>query len=234
MTDEAIILVGGLGTRLRAMVSDVPKPLAPVGGRPFLAWMLDMLDHRGLSRIVLAAGYRADAVKEAIGTKWGRMSIEYSIETAPLGTGGAIRRACQRIHGRGVHVLNGDTFLQYDPAALERCVQSTGCQIGMAVASVTDTARYGAVVLDGQIVSGFTEKGVRRPGYINGGAYFLTREAMARLPAKAAYSFEDAVLLPAVEMAQACGYTETSAFIDIGVPEDYVRAQGMFGGETRI
>lgn len=230
-TDEAIVLVGGLGTRLRAVVSDVPKPLAPVAGRPFLAWLLDRLAEGGMRHVVLAAGYLAERVVDAIGSEWRGMQVEYSIEAAPLGTGGAVRQACGRLHGDAAHVLNGDTFLRYDMHALERAVRDAGCDLGMALACVDDVARYGAVVREGRRVDGFKEKGESGPGYINAGCYYLTPDAVRALPEESSFSFEASVLAPRVAAGRVCGFDATDGFIDIGVPEDYARAQSWFGAE---
>ncbi|MEO5827617.1 MAG: sugar phosphate nucleotidyltransferase, partial [Luteimonas sp.] len=116
--DEAIILAGGRGTRLQALVSDVPKPLAPVAGRPFLAWVLDHLAASGIRRVILATGYLSEMVERAVGRAWQSMSIDYSVENDALGTGGAVRQACGKLHGDTAHVLNGDTYLRYSPLAL--------------------------------------------------------------------------------------------------------------------
>lgn len=230
--DEAIVLVGGLGTRLRAVIGDVPKPLAPVAGRPFLAWVLDHLAEGGMRHVVLAAGYLAEKVEQAVGKSWQGMAVDYSIESHALGTGGAVRQACGLLHGSNVHVLNGDTFLRYRPNALADAVNVAGAQIGIALARVADVARYGAVDCNNGRITGFREKGPAGPGYINAGCYFLTAAALAALPADEAYSLETAVLAPMAAAGRVCGYTETSAFIDIGVPEDYRRAQTLFGGEA--
>lgn len=231
-TDEAIILVGGLGTRLRALVSDVPKPLAPVAGRPFLAWVLDHLADHDIRHVVLAAGYMADHVARVVTRQWRGMTVDYSIEAAPLGTGGAVRQARALLRGDAAHVLNGDTFLRYRPAALEHAARLAGADLGMALAQVDDVARYGAVDCVGGQVRGFREKGRRGPGYINAGCYFLGAAALAALPADACYSFETAVLAPLTAAGRVCGYTDTDAFIDIGVPDDYQRAQRWFGGHA--
>src|SRR5690606_13146654 len=149
--DEAIVLAGGFGTRLRAIVDDLPKPLAPVAGRPFLGWLLDRLATAGLRRCILATGYLAEAVEAAIGARWQGMDIAYSVEPEPLGTGGAIRLAATRLQGRGVHVLNGDTWLEYAPQALEAAARDAGTPLAIALARVDDVARYGAVeVRDGR------------------------------------------------------------------------------------
>lgn len=228
-TDEAIVLVGGLGTRLRAVVSDVPKPLAPVAGRPFLAWLLDHLAENGMHHVVLAAGYLAEHVIDGIGREWRGMRMDYSIETDPLGTGGAVRQACGMLRGDAAHVLNGDTLLRYDMHALEQAVCRAGADLGMALARVDDVARYGAVVCAGGRVEGFREKGESGAGYVNAGSYYLTPAAIQALPSALVFSFETQVLAPLTAAGRVCGFDATSGFIDIGVPEDYQRAQSLFG-----
>lgn len=228
--EEAIVLVGGLGTRLRTVVADLPKPLASVAGRPFLAHLLDQLATGGLRRVILATGYMAEKIEQAIGARWAGMDIVYSKESEPLGTGGAIRLAAKLLHGDGVHLANGDTFLRYDPDALERAVQAAGTTLGIALAKVADVGRYGAVeVADGRVIA-FREKGGRGPGLINAGSYFLTATGIAGLPdEEGAFSFENRVLLPSALGGQVAAFDDTGDFIDIGVPDDYARAQHLFG-----
>lgn len=228
-TEEIIILVGGLGTRLRQVVPDLPKPLAPVAGRPFLAWLLDACADAGLRRVILATGYRAHQIEEQVGDRWRDMEVVHSVEESPLGTGGAIRQALAYVRGDGVHLANGDTFLRYDPRALEDATRARGCVLGIALAAVDDVGRYGAVeVADGRVV-GFREKGGVGAGLINAGSYFLAAEGFARLPdAAGAWSFEEQVLRPWSAAGQVAAFERTSDFIDIGVPEDYARAQSLF------
>lgn len=226
--EEAIVLVGGLGTRLRAVVQDVPKPLAPVAGRPFLAWVLDGLAESGVRRVILAAGYLAGTLQSSIGDRWGRLQIDYSIESQPLGTGGAVRLACSHLHGTAAFVLNGDTFLRVDLRALELATRRSDGVVGVALAHVPDTARYGAVRCNGARIEAFTEKGLAGPGYINAGTYFLSEEAIRTLPTQFPSSFESDVLVPLAARGALTAYTETEGFIDIGVPEDYARAQQVF------
>jgi D-glycero-alpha-D-manno-heptose 1-phosphate guanylyltransferase len=230
--EEAIVLVGGLGTRLRPLVSDVPKPLAPVAGRPFLAWVLDHLAGAGVARTILAAGYMADAVESAIGDRWQGMAIDYSVEDSPLGTGGAVRKASALLHGEAAHVVNGDTFLRYSPARLADATRRAGAGIGIALAAVEDVARYGAVEREGDTIVGFSEKGRHGAGWINAGCYFLPSDTIAALPGAAAFSLEGDVVAPLAAAGRAIGHAETSDFIDIGVPEDYRRAQSLFGVRT--
>jgi len=227
-TEEAIVLVGGLGTRLRAVVSDVPKPLAQVAGRPFLAWVLDHLAENSMRRVLLATGHMAGAVEAAIGHTWSGMEVAYSVEDQPLGTGGAVRLAAARLGGDCAHVLNGDTFLRYSPAGLEQATRGLGALAGVALAEVGDVARYGSVEVAAGRVSAFREKGGQGPGLINAGSYFLTAEALAGLPAQPAFSLETGFLHPQAEAGRLAAFTATSGFIDIGVPADYARAQELF------
>ncbi len=225
--EEAIVLVGGLGTRLRSVVSDLPKPTAPVAGRPFLAHLLDPIATAGLRRVILAAGHLAEKVEQAIGRRWAGMQVTYSHENQPLGTGGAIRLATAQLQGEGVHLLNGDTFLRYDLRALERLVHAAGVPLGMALAQVPDVARYGAVEVVADRVASFHEKGGRGAGLINAASYFLTMAGVAALPALPSYSFEAAVLPAWAASGKIVALGNTRDFIDIGVPEDYARAQSL-------
>jgi len=227
-TEEAIVLVGGLGTRLRPVIGHVPKPMAPVARRPFLAWLLDRLADCGLRRVILATGYRADAIERVVGRRWLQMEVDYSVEEAPLGTGGAVRLAASSLRGDGVHVLNGDTWLLYAPAALEEAVRRLGVWSGMALAYVPDAGRYGSVaVSDGKVV-GFREKSAIGAGWINAGCYFLTDAALDALPELECFSLENDVLLPWAQDGAIAAFKRTSGFIDIGVPADYARAQDQF------
>lgn len=227
--DEAIVLAGGLGTRLRGVVDDVPKALAPVAGRPFLAWLLDALAAQGLRRVVLATGYRAEQVEAALGIDWHGVELEHSREPEPLGTGGALVLAAQRVSGSVFFALNGDTWLDVDYRAFGDAVIHAGARIGVALAQVPDVSRYGAARLDGERVTGFSEKGQTGSGFINAGVYWLRRDVLEGFAVGASFSFERDVLLPAVAREPVVGYTRTRGFIDIGVPEDYRRAQGLFG-----
>lgn len=226
--DEAIILVGGMGTRLRPVVSDVPKPLAPVAGRPFLAWLLDALSESQLRRVILATGYKAPLVESTIGASWKGLEIIYVIEDEPLGTGGAVRNAVSRLLGDGVHVVNGDTFLRYSLDGLERATYAAGVGLGLALAEVADVGRYGAVEIDDGKVVAFCEKGGAGHGWINAGSYYLGTSALSRLPESRKFSFEADFLVPQAQQSQVAAFTETGGFIDIGIPEDFARAQTLF------
>jgi len=220
---EVIVLAGGFGTRLRSEVPDLPKPLAPVAGRPFLNYLLDRFAGAGMSRTILATGYLGDLIEATIGSRWGEMDVVYSREESPLGTGGAIAAAARLGSGNGLHVCNGDTYLEYTPAALEAA--AAGLPMAIALAQVDDISRYGAVeVAQGKVLR-FHEKQPGGTGLINAGSYFLSADAIDALPALGAFSFEKAILEPMAGRGGVGALLETSGFIDIGVPEDYRRAQ---------
>lgn len=227
-TSDAIVLAGGLGTRLRGVIGDLPKPLAPVAGRPFLAWLLDGLAGRGVHRVVLATGYRGERIVAALGDTWHGMELVYSREPEPRGTGGALALALEHIAGDSCFVLNGDTRLRLDYADFADRARVAGVRLAVALSPVPDVARYGAVRVAAERVAGFFEKGRSGPGYINAGVYWLQRSLQSTFPDKASFSLETDVLVPAVAREPVAAFTETSDFIDIGVPEDYRRAQALF------
>lgn len=226
-TDEVIILVGGLGTRLRSVVSDVPKPLAPVAGRPFLAWVLDALAAQGIRRVILATGFMGDRVLVACGDSWQGMELMYSRESKPLGTGGAIALAFSQVRGDTCLVFNGDTWLTFDCAAFDHGWQASGARLAVVLAAVADVSRYGAARVECERVIGVVEKGRAGPGYINAGVYGIRRSLLADFPALESFSFEREVLVPAVQREAVFGYTHTRDFVDIGVPQDYQYAQHL-------
>ena len=225
---EAIVLAGGLGTRLRSVVKDLPKPMAPVHGRPFLALVLDQLVEAGFATAILAAGYRHEVIRDCFGDRYRGLVLRYSVESEPLGTGGAMRLACIHTHARDVFVLNGDTYLELDFRAMLDAHVRVAASFSMAVCHVPDVARYGALDLEDGIVRGFREKGRSGPGWINGGTYILGPELRARLRPEGASSFESDVLVPEVELIRPLAFRTSGLFIDIGIPEDYLRVQQVF------
>ena len=225
---EAIVLAGGLGTRLRSVVNDVPKPMAPVHGRPFLALVLDQLVEAGFATAILAVGYRHEAIRDCFGNGYRGLVLRYSVESEPLGTGGAMRLACRQAHGRDVFVLNGDTFLELDFVAMLDAHVRASARFSMAVCHVPDVARYGALEIDDGIVRGFSEKGRSGPGWINGGTYVLGAELRAQMQQEGAFSFEHDLLVPEVARIRPLAFRAPGRFIDIGVPQDYLRAERMF------
>ncbi len=225
---EAIVLAGGLGTRLREVVDDVPKPMAPVHGRPFLAHVLDQLVNAGFKTAIFAAGYRHEAIRSYFGPEYRGLALHYSVEGEPLGTGGAIRLACEQAKARDVFVLNGDTYLELDFRAMLAAHVREGSHISMAICHVPDVARYGALELSDGTVKGFLEKGRSGPGWINAGTYVLGPDLCARLRPQGAFSFEQDLLAPEVSSIRPLAFRAAGLFIDIGIPEDYARAKQIF------
>jgi D-glycero-alpha-D-manno-heptose 1-phosphate guanylyltransferase len=215
-TREAIILAGGLGTRLRGAIGDLPKPMAPVAGRPFLAWQLDALERRGVREVILSVGYRSEAIEGHFGARHGALAIRYAREDVPLGTGGAIAAALGVVRGAAAFVLNGDTYIRPPLRALESCA---GCSVAMLVARVADAARFGTVLVSEGRVTGFAEKRSSGPGLVNAGVYWVAKAALAAHRRAGAFSFEkDFLEREAGRIAVGAVVTE-EPFVDIGVPE---------------
>ncbi|MCC6346057.1 MAG: nucleotidyltransferase family protein, partial [Nitrospirales bacterium] len=184
---EAIILAGGEGTRLREVVSEVPKPMAPVAGKPFLEYLVLQLKQGGIEDIILSTGYKRETVKAYFGTggKWG-VRLSYSEEESPLGTGGALRKAATLLDAPGagpVLVLNGDSFLEIDLRAMVAFHAGKNARATMGLVFMEDTSRYGRVEIDGEgRVLAFAEKSAGSPGRINGGVYVFNRGGLASIP----------------------------------------------------
>jgi D-glycero-alpha-D-manno-heptose 1-phosphate guanylyltransferase len=223
---EAIVLAGGFGTRLRQVVADVPKPMAPVGGRPFLEILLASLAKKGFSRVILSLGYMAEKVTRHFGSQFAGLDIAYVVEDTPLGTGGATRLATEACSEDHIYVFNGDTYLDIEVELLEQQWQSRRQPIVVG-RQVPDTARYGRLVVEGDRISSFSEKGTIGPGLINAGCYVLSRDALARFPLNQAFSIETHYLLPEVDRAIVDVFVTKGLFIDIGIPEDYTCAQTL-------
>lgn len=223
---EAIVLAGGFGTRLRPVVSDVPKPMALVAGRPFLRYVLDSLSENGFDHVVLAVSYMHQAIEDYFHEQYRNLSISYSIEECPLGTGGAISQALTLCENDWVFILNGDTYLEVDYSALERCINnSTSCIVSSYMMDCAD--RYGTLSVTAcGTVDHFIEKGSVKKGLINGGAYLLKRDALIGF--EGPFSFERDYLEPHVGDGILVACEAKGTFIDIGVPDDYERAQKIF------
>jgi len=227
---EAILLAGGLGTRLAGRLNGVPKPMAPVAGRPFLEILLSQLKRAGCARVLLSVGHLHTSIQSYFGSSWREMRLDYVIEDSPLGTGGAIRSALSRASEESVLVLNGDTYLQVDYAALLDFHRSEDAEMTMAVTRRGDIARYGGVLVEGKRILGFQEKGQSGPGWINAGAYVLNRNLHwpQSLPDK--FSFELDFLSAEIGRRVTAAYQVDGFFLDIGVPEDLDRAQIELAG----
>lgn len=222
---EAIVLAGGLGTRLATKLSGVPKAMAPIAGRPFLEILLGQLKRSGCTRVILAVGYLREKIIDHFGDSFGGMRVDYTIEEVPLGTGGAIRKALAITEEKQALVLNGDTFVDADYAEMMRFHQAEAAGMTIAISWQENVARYGGVLVAEKRIVGFEEKSRVGPGWINAGAYIVPKdfEWPARVPEK--FSFEIDVLVPEVVRLAPAAYESRGFFLDIGVPEDLERAQ---------
>jgi D-glycero-alpha-D-manno-heptose 1-phosphate guanylyltransferase len=219
-----VILAGGLGTRLRSVVADKPKCLAPVGGRSFLDIQIDTLAHAGVNAVVLSLGYLAEQVVAAMDASKPAVPLRHVIERDLLGTGGAAAHVLDTLGLDEVLVANGDTHLDGDLSAmLAPLARDEGELFRMAVVSVPDRARFGGVETNSAgRVTGFLDKGHASSGLINAGLYRLCRAALP--PAgQGAYSLESSVLPALVQRGQVSYSLIAGEFIDIGVPADYQR-----------
>ncbi len=227
---DVIILAGGAGTRLRAVVPDKQKVVAPVRGRPFLAYVLAALAAAGPRRVILALGWRAEQVLEELrALNIPGLEIVGSTEDSPLGTGGATRLAFQHVEGERAVVMNGDSWIRVPVPALEATHHRSGALVTMVVTLVPSVARFGAVRLIGDcLVSGFMEKGTDGAGYINAGTYVLDRAAVQRLPLQGPSSLEHDLFPSLVSDASLRGYIADGPFIDIGTAESFAQADDFF------
>lgn len=213
---EAIILAGGLGTRLRSAVSSLPKCMAPIGDAPFLSYILDWLQDQGVDHVILSVGYLREHIINWVSAQNYPFEIDYAVEKTPLGTGGGIREALKYCRGKQVFVVNGDTFFPVDLRGF-----SFETPVTVALKPMKDFDRYGAVEVSVGEIVGFKEKGYCHEGLINGGVYAFNDLDLSGFPEK--FSFEKEILEPL--KYKTCGIVQNCYFLDIGIPEDYERAQ---------
>jgi D-glycero-alpha-D-manno-heptose 1-phosphate guanylyltransferase len=221
---EAIILAGGFGTRLRQLVSDLPKPMAPIAGRPFLEILLTSLASKGFKRVILSVGYMSDKISNYFGRSFDGVELLYAIEDEPLGTGGGVRQSMDMLINDHVFVFNGDTFLDVEVKMLEKCWHARKRPIIIG-RQVSNTSRYGRLLEFEGIATGFDEKGIAGPGLINAGCYVLQKGQLDRFPLRHAFSLETDFLASAVSQGEFDVFITKGLFIDIGVPEDFLLAQ---------
>lgn len=219
---EAIVLAGGLGTRLRSVVSDLPKPMAPIGDKPFLEYILKYLQKNGITRVILSVGYKWETIKEYFGYKWENIELVYSVEDEPLGTGGAIKKAMKQLKTGHVYIINGDTFFDVD---LKSLVLEDNGKLILSLKHMINFDRYGCVESDdNNLVKAFTEKGYRESGNINGGIYLASKNIFDNFDLDEKFSFEEFMQVNFEELKISVKVFE-KYFIDIGIPEDYQKAQ---------
>lgn len=226
---EAIILAGGLGTRLSHIVNDVPKTMAPVCGKPFLKYVLDNIKENGFEHIILAVSYMRGQIMDYFGKEYKGMKVTYSVEESLLGTGGGTRQALSFCNDQEVFVLNGDSFLEVDFKEMLNFHLRKSADITIATKHMEHFDRYGTINIDNDTkrILSFNEKKFQEEGIINGGIYLMKRNVLDGIKEKK-FSiekdfFENFSLNLNIYAFETKGY-----FIDIGVPEDYYRAQEEF------
>jgi D-glycero-alpha-D-manno-heptose 1-phosphate guanylyltransferase len=223
---KAIILVGGLGTRLRSVLRDLPKPMAPIRDKPFLAYLLHYLQKQGITQIVFPVHYLSEKIKEYFQSHYAGIDIQYVEEAQPLGTGGAMVNALSVLREvkEPVFVLNGDTFAKLDYQAMLDQHQKQHATLTMALRHVSDGDRYGKVITENNRIITFKEKGESGPGLINAGVYLINPDLFSRFSLPPQFSFERDFMLPHLIKLNPQAFIVDDYFIDIGIPEDYSRA----------
>jgi len=222
---ECIVLAGGLGTRLSGVVSDVPKCMAPVAGEPFLAHVLRYLEKHFVDHVIFSLGYKHEVVIEWLRQKAFTFKTSWVIEQEPLGTGGGIKLALNKAKEKQVFVLNGDTMFDVDLRKMQSALQPESKAL-LALKPMKNYDRYGSVQLDeANTIAAFEEKKFHAEGLINGGVYLLNKELenFESFPAK--FSFEQDFFEKEVANKVLGGFVADEYFIDIGIPEDFYRAQ---------
>ena len=231
MLKEAIILAGGFGTRLQSVVSDVPKPMAPINSIPFLDYIFDYLKFYNIEHVVLSTGYLSEKISEYYKDDFNGIKISYTKEETPLGTGGGIRLAMLKSNTKNVLVLNGDSFFDVNLNKYYHQHTSFHSDCSLALRKVDNAARYGTIKLgDMNVIKKFKEKdSIEKEGLINGGVYILNRELfLAKTMVNNPFSIEKDFYETKINELNIFGFEYDGYFIDIGIPEDYTKAQDDF------
>lgn len=233
MLSEVIILAGGFGTRLRTVVSDMPKPMAPINDEPFLNYIFLYLKHFGITHAVLSTGYLSEKISDYYKNDYLGIKISYTKEETPLGTGGGIRLAMEQCKTKNVLVLNGDSFFDVNLKLYFNQHTSLKSDCSLALRKVENAARYGTIKLSSMsVIKIFKEKdGVEKEGLINGGVYILNRELfLSKTEVNMPFSIEKDFYEKRINELNIFGFEHQGYFIDIGIPEDYKKAQDDFKG----
>jgi D-glycero-alpha-D-manno-heptose 1-phosphate guanylyltransferase len=228
---EAIVLAGGFGTRLQGIVKDVPKSMALVNKRPFLEYLFDYLIAQGISRAVLSVGYTHEIIVNHFDGHYKSLNIDYAIETEPLGTGGGIRNALWKIEGKQAFAMNGDTIFKIDYQRMLDFHLKKKADATLALFKTKDTARFGLVNVDRtRRIKGFTEKSATAPpqGLINGGVYLIEKLFLMEPEFRGRFSIEKDCFERYSGHLRFYGFVSDGYFHDIGVPDDYQKAQDDF------
>lgn len=228
ITKEAIILAGGLGTRLQSVLPGIPKCMAPIHGKPFLAYVLDYLISQEINKVILSVGYRKDQIINYFDDKYCPLKIEYAIESHQLGTGGAVKLALEHCMQDNVFILNGDTYFIPDLQSIEKLHFQSKADITIATKHFTKTGRFGLVQtdIDGWITDFRKRDSLSGSGWINGGIYLIKKQIFDHFQ-EGKFSLENDVFKESCSRFKMKAFQTDADFLDIGIPEDYAKAQIM-------
>lgn len=226
-----IILAGGLGTRLRSAVSDLPKCMAPVAGKPFLQYVIQYLLNQQVDSFIFSVGYKSEMIIDYVNENYPELNKQFSVEAEPLGTGGAIKSACQLATEKNVLIVNGDTLFKADVFLLSSLHRNAEADCTICLKPMQNFSRYGVVeITPDNIIAAFKEKKAYQKGLINGGVYVLHVDSFLQKDLPQKFSFEkDYLEVFCGEEGKIFGMIQDEYFIDIGIPEDYERAQVELG-----
>ncbi len=230
---DAIILVGGKGTRLRGIIDNLPKPMAVIAGKPFVEWLLLMLHHQGIQRAVMCTGYLREVVESYFGNGQNiGMEIRYAHDPFPLGTGGAVRNAINKTNSKRFLVLNGDSYCRFDLSNFLKDHLAHNAKASLTLVRVKDCSRYGSVKIDKDgMVLAFLEKSRKKhPGLVNAGIYLLEREVVEEFPENKMVSLEKEIF-PNLIGNGLYGVLCKGFFIDIGTPDSFNKAKEILQDE---
>jgi len=233
MSTEAIVLAGGMGTRLKSVVPDKPKPMALINGKPFLEYLLNYLAQNGISHVILSVGFKAEQVYDYFGNSYANMDLSYAFEKNPLGTGGGIRLALQKAKTNNVFIVNGDTLFNVSLKKLDELHIKNKSDLSIALKEVEDGSRYGTITTNkSDKINSFKEKKEKKEkALINGGTYLLSKDTFMNLDFPEKFSFEKDFMEKYFEQLNFYGSAFNDYFIDIGIPETYEKAQIDFLNE---
>jgi len=233
MLQTAIILAGGFGTRLQSVVSDLPKPMAPVNGEPFLNYQLNYLKHYGIKKVIFSVGYLAGKIQDYYKSNYKGLEIDYVVEKLPMGTGGGIRLGLEKCRDEYALVLNGDSFFDVDLHEFFRLHINESARFSLSLRNVNDSSRYGTIETDAndRIISFKEKTNISKEGRINGGVYILDKILyLNSTPEGKNFSIEKDFFEKQLNNLLIKGFESGGYFIDIGIPEDYAKAQHDFKG----
>ena len=231
MSKEAIILSGGLGTRLRTVVTDIPKCMAMVAGKPFLHYVISHLQKQGIEKFTFALGYKHKMIESWLTTQYPNLWIRFSVEEMQLGTGGAIKQACNNFTEENVVVVNGDTLFSIEISKLSEIHSLNEADCTLSLKPMKNFNRYGLVAINPDLsIAAFKEKQYYENGLINGGVYMLNAPKFLKEELPGIFSFEKDYLEKYIDRRRMYGVVQDEYFIDIGIPDDFKKAQLELAG----